>query len=62
VTADVFDNPKCGPFTCEEDCSHLFWHCTSCDESGGYGLTREELDDIVYGHNNAECVAIYEGR
>jgi hypothetical protein len=61
MTADIVEMVSCvEPYTCGVDCSHMFWHCTSCDESGGEGLPVEELKELTYQHNHVECVAMYE--
>jgi hypothetical protein len=60
MTADIVALPCISTLRCNPGCSHLFWHCTSCDEKGGEGLPAERLLELADEHNNVDCVAMYE--
>lgn len=62
MTADIYENPYCvEPYECgETPCSHLYWHCTSCDEKGGHGLPQHILEQQAENHNMVECPAMFE--
>lgn len=48
-TARVVGNPQCS-VDCPNGCSHLMWACARCSCEGGWGGSRERLQEIADQH------------
>jgi len=52
VTVSYEASASCSHGTCPAGCSHLMWACTACSCEGGWGASRERLEELAAKH---EC-------